>query len=203
MKIRAMAIMLVLMAIRAQASEKNLTDEQPVTVCVAAGRILEAPMAQAIAAQMFAAIEVQIKWRTKGECAASRDAVIHILLLTGAPPNHYPNALAFAKPFEGRNITVFADRVRDRADPPRVAACKLAHVLVHEITHILQGTDYHAASGIMKAKWNQDDFNNMAWKPLSFTPMDIELIKNGINMWRLRATEVAAVSTKPKGGKAQ
>jgi hypothetical protein len=203
MKTRTMAAMIVLMTMRTQAGEKNLKDEQTVNVCIEAGRTVEAPLAQAIAGKMFAEIGVQIKWRTKRECAKSKDALIHILLLTGAPLNHYPNALAFANPFEGRHITVFADRIHNPADPPRVVTCKLAHVLVHEITHILQGTDGHAASGIMKAKWNQDDFNHMAWKPLSFNPLDIELIKLGIKTWRLRATGMAAVLTKSESGKTQ
>jgi hypothetical protein len=203
MKIRTMAAMMVLMTMRAHAGEKNLKDEQTVNVCIEAGRTMEAPLAQAIAAKMFAEIGVQIKWHTKRESVKSKDAVIHILLLTGAPLNHFPNALAFANPFEGSHITVFADRIHNSSDPPRFVTCKLAHVLVHEITHILQGTDGHAASGIMKAKWDQDDFSHMAWKPLSFNPLDIELIKMGIKMWRLRATRMASVSAKSESGKTQ
>jgi hypothetical protein len=50
-------------------------------------------------------------------------------------------------------------------------------VLVHEITHILQGVDRHSESGIMKAQWTIDDYRAMASKPLSFTPLDVKLIQ--------------------------
>ena len=57
----------------------------------------------------------------------------------------------------------------------------LAHVLVHEITHILQGIDRHSESGVMKASWTNQDYKAMAWKPLPFTPQDTRLLQLGLN----------------------
>ena len=38
----------------------------------------------------------------------------------------------------------------------------LAHVLVHEITHVLEGVDRHTGQGVMKARWTEDDLALMA-----------------------------------------
>jgi hypothetical protein len=31
--------------------------------------------------------------------------------------------------------------------------------LVHEISHVLQGTNRHSETGVMKARWNQEDYD--------------------------------------------
>lgn len=56
----------------------------------------------------------------------------------------------------------------------------MAHVLVHEITHMLQGTDWHSTTGIMKARWDQSDYFAMRSGPLPFSPEDVDLIREGI-----------------------
>ena len=83
-----------------------------------------------------------------------------------------------SRPYEGTHITIFYDRVR--VAEPRVTQVVLAHVLVHEITHILQGIFRHSESGVMKARWTAKDYSDMTWQPLSFTDGDIELMKNGL-----------------------
>jgi hypothetical protein len=62
----------------------------------------------------------------------------------------------------------------------------LAHVLAHEITHMLQGTDRHSDSGIMKARWNSEDYFEMLRTPLSFTEADVQLIRRGLEAHKLR-----------------
>jgi hypothetical protein len=56
----------------------------------------------------------------------------------------------------------------------------LAHVLAHEIAHILQGCSRHSVSGLMKARWNADDFTAISRNELRFAPEDIELIYLGV-----------------------
>ena len=56
----------------------------------------------------------------------------------------------------------------------------LAHVLVHEITHILQGTDRHSPNGIMKSHWKSEDLLQMASGPLPFDQHDLKLIHEGL-----------------------
>jgi hypothetical protein len=52
----------------------------------------------------------------------------------------------------------------------------LAHVLVHEITHALEGVSRHAETGVMKANWTFAGYGQMA-RLLEFTPVDANLIR--------------------------
>ena len=60
--------------------------------------------------------------------------------------------LAYALPYEGTHIVILFDRVRKMQ--PNYVPAVLAHVLVHEVTHILQGIQRHSESGVMKAHWD-------------------------------------------------
>lgn len=68
----------------------------------------------------------------------------------------------------------------------------LAHVLAHEITHVLEVTDRHSKEGVMKAHWTGRDFRNMAWRGLPFAAEDVELIHLGIASRMNRMTRAAA-----------
>lgn len=83
---------------------------------------------------------------------------------------------ALALPYEGSHITVFVDRIQGMRTPDKV----LAHVMVHEIAHLLQGFSQHSATRVMKERWTSGDFSGMRWRPLPFTPLDIELIHSGL-----------------------
>jgi hypothetical protein len=71
---------------------------------------------------------------------------------------------------------VFVDRIEGMSTPSEV----LAHVMVHEITHLLQGFSRHSATGVMKERWTSGDFGEMRWRELALTPLDIELIYSGL-----------------------
>ena len=137
--------------------------------------------AQEMAAKAFAEVGVRIDWRTGRPSGTQpeREPAIVIHLAENTPADYLPGALAFAKVYEG-HITVFWDRIESqcRLAPPVVV---LAHVLVHEITHILQGVDRHSESGVMKSRWTAKDQRAMASKPLPFTPLDVELIQRALD----------------------
>jgi len=57
----------------------------------------------------------------------------------------------------------------------------MAHVLVHEVTHILEGVTRHSDSGVMKAEWTLRDYGQMYTAPLPFTAADIALIQSGVD----------------------
>jgi hypothetical protein len=137
--------------------------------------------AQERAAKAFTKIGVRIDWRIGHPSGTSseREPAIVISLAEHAPADYLPGALAFAKVYEGVHITVFWDRIDGRARwaPDTVV---LAHVLVHEITHILQGINRHSESGVMKSQWTIDDYRAMADEPLPFAPLDVELIQRGL-----------------------
>jgi hypothetical protein len=62
----------------------------------------------------------------------------------------------------------------------------LAHVLVHEITHVLQGVVRHSGTGVMRAHWDAREYLDMAFSPLEFTGADAELIQSGLRRNQLR-----------------
>ena len=64
---------------------------------------------------------------------------------------------------------------------PNLFPMLLAHVLVHEMTHILQGVSRHSETGVMKAHWDESDFGQMRIKALPFTEADIHLIQRGVD----------------------
>ena len=71
---------------------------------------------------------------------------------------------------------------------PASAQRLLAYVLVHEITHILEGISRHSKSGIMKAYWDVGDSYRMRRDALAFEEEDVELIHLGLYA---RATRLA------------
>lgn len=130
-----------------------------------------------LASKMFATIGIRLDWRTGEPPRTSSTGPIGIELVTDTPANLLPGALGSAMPYEGVHVRVFYDRLRSDVAPRSVL---LAHVLVHEIAHILQRTDQHSASGVMKAVWTPRDYVEMRSGALPFTPRDVELIRFGL-----------------------
>ena len=133
--------------------------------------------AEALTAKMFANIGVQLEWRN-GEPVNPPSEIRYVVveLATGTPADRVPKALAYARPYEGIHITVFFDRIQTDISPAKV----LAHVLVHEITHLLQGVSRHSETGLMKARWAPSDLIAMRYRPLPFAREDVELIHVGL-----------------------
>ncbi len=134
--------------------------------------------AQDQAAKLFAEAGIAIEWRSVGH-AALPDGAIVVDLVQQSDAAECRGSLACAQPFEGVHIRVFFDRLRGAAGGQTVPAL-LAHVLVHEITHILEGADNHALTGVMKARWNDQDFDAMRRGALHFTETDVQLIRLGV-----------------------
>jgi hypothetical protein len=44
----------------------------------------------------------------------------------------------------------------------------------------MQGVVRHSESGILKAQWSSDDFKEMMYFKLAFTPSDVTLIHQGL-----------------------
>jgi hypothetical protein len=130
-----------------------------------------------LANKMFATIGICLDWRSGEPPRTSSARPIGVELGADTPANLLPGALGSALPYEGVHIRVFYDRIRSDVAPRSVL---LAHVLVHEIAHILQKTDQHSGGGIMKAVWTHPDYVRMRIEALPFTPQDIELIRLGL-----------------------
>jgi len=143
--------------------------------------------------KMFGDVGVTLLWRF-GKPSRPEAGSIAIEIVTGTPAAFMPGSLAYAFPYEGIHIRILWDRIRDYATPREV----LAHVMVHEITHILQGEARHSEEGIMKAHWGPDDLSAMAKKPLSFMALDVDMIYKGIDNRRALAADKSGASDSRK-----
>jgi hypothetical protein len=116
---------------------------------------------------------------------------------SGAPVEFLPGAMAFAMPFDksAPAITVMYDRIQLAAvRQTRMEQILLAHVLAHEIGHILLNSGAHTQSGIMKAYWSIADLYEMSKKPLAFTALDVEMIRQRLSQI---STAAASKGTSP------
>jgi len=172
MKTSAAIALAAMLAGNAWAATK--LDRQNVLVCIDDRGYTAVADALPRAFMLFRSAGVKLKWHSDGSfCRGKRDAIV-VSLSTNTPKNFLPGALAYALPYEGVHIEVFYDRIA-LADPDLVPFL-MAHVVVHEITHILQGTDQHSTRGVMKAHWNSYDYVLMKTGRLTFTEPDIEMI---------------------------
>jgi hypothetical protein len=149
-------------------------------------------LAEGEARKILAGAGISVEWGV-GKPEHDRPAkVILAVVRQQDDPSFKPGALGFTTVGEGAGavIQIFAGRIhcgRAASQEPPI----LAHVLVHEITHILEGVDRHSDDGIMKAHWNSEDFRRMAYCYLNFAPEDLRLIHAWAE-WH-RATLVAGV----------
>jgi hypothetical protein len=171
------------MAIRA---EDAFEIEIPVTVYVRfdaadPGPIAACARAKNMASAMFDTVHVRLIWRSGSPSGKEVVEPVVIDIRSHTPETFLRGALAFAQAFEGVHISVFYDRVAGSANDPDLAPKLLAHVLVHEITHVLQRIDWHSQEGVMKAHWTKKDYQEMARKPLPFDPQDVKMIHLGLS----------------------
>jgi hypothetical protein len=149
---------------------------------------------QQAASNIFAGIHVQLTWvklmwtdqmqqasNAAADCvgeAATHNLAVEIV--PHAPASFSDDALAMALPYadSGVRIVVFYDRVepllRGHHAPQ---ATVLGYVLAHEIAHVLQGIARHSETGIMRARWTDNDLKQMGIKVLTFAPEDVQLIR--------------------------
>ena len=158
-------------------------DLYTVTLCLESAGSFTLSRASNLVSRMYATIGVQIDWRWPRNCPAD---AIRVTMQDLTSPIEKPHALAYSTPYQGTRIVVFYDRIQERE--PRLVPTLTAHVIAHEIGHILEGVIRHSASGVMKADWDEDDLSQIAWKPLPFAPIDVSLIHLGL---RRRAAALA------------
>jgi hypothetical protein len=143
--------------------------------------ILTLAQAEKSAAAMFSKIGVHIRWgrgkapiRTSG-CRTAEEVAIQARIADRLQGTNRRDMLGQALPYGaggGTRLMIGYDRQLFDAHPGL-----LAHVLAHEIAHVLQGIARHSETGIMKASWNKEERYEMERKPLSFTAGDGDLIR--------------------------
>jgi hypothetical protein len=157
----------------------NSPASDPLKVCIT-GDAEQFVVAQAedITAHIFAGIGIHLEWyHDNRHCKTPPPEFLNVVM-SSAPESQQPGVLAYSHLHNNPYIEVFYNRVLHIAEPPSVPKL-LAHVLAHEIAHLLEDTGRHSDAGIMKAHWNQSDISHMAFEPMSFTAVDASLIRQG------------------------
>lgn len=95
------------------------------------------------------------------------------------PASLMPGALGHQLPHESPHIRVFNDRINPSLSLTSSCRCWQMWWLIRS-PHILQGVSRHSDTGIMKARWDADDFMNINWQSAEFEPKDIDLITRGL-----------------------
>jgi len=188
MKTTSLVAMLAMAGASLSTGQNAAAQEVPVTVCIDPDpQVLMG--VRPLASKMFASIGVTIDWHDRDSCPIGVGA-IQVRMSHNPPSIRKFKTLAYAEPYDRNVIVVFPERVQElnRNGGPSV----LAHVLVHEITHVLEGIARHSATGIMKDKWDDNDYFQMRRKPLRFAPEDVTLIYDGL---KVRHARVATAQT--------
>ena len=181
---------LLTMTLTIVAKDRETLPLRAVTACMNPGANAAAVFrAEAVASQLLATAGVKLNWLGDVRSCAGPKSGIVIDLMLNTPPHYHPGAMAYALPYAGTRITLFYDRIQQASVPPL-----LAHVLAHEITHILQGVALHSTSGIMKERWGPRDYAGMGRKPLAFTDDDKLLIRHGLDVREGRKYDLGMVS---------
>jgi len=131
--------------------------------------------AQATAARVYAGVGVKLRWRSQ---AATE---IWMQFDTRVAEGVHPGAMGYATPYgkTGTRIHILLDRVLS-AGSRRLAGVLLGHVMAHELGHVLEGISRHSDSGVMKAHWDDQDFDEMLVGRLSFSGADTDLLQMGV-----------------------
>ena len=198
MKVKTGLAISIMAIISAREGQAEQWVDQKVIVYVdnsAEVRFLVLSQARALAAEMFAGVGVHIDWRAgrPAESQLLREGAIAVSFTLDTPKEFRPDVSAFAVTSGGVHIAVLCQRLAWALAKPDFAPALLAHVLVHEITHILEGVARHSETGIMKPNWTPGDYYDMQKKPLPFASEDVELIHRGLVQRRSHAGKAALV----------
>jgi hypothetical protein len=192
---RIMAEMAILaLAARACYPEERPDAKRSITVYVdLRAEVLDEKLSDAefLASRMFEQAGVSLRWHRGRLKSHEVEPIISVGITSNTPPKFRPGALAYAEVYAGRlegaRIRIFFDRIESSGTGKQVPYL-LGHVLVHEITHILENSDHHSEEGIMKARWTMNDLYQMAYRPLPFDPVNVQMIRRGLANWGRTAT---------------
>jgi hypothetical protein len=139
--------------------------------------------AERTATWLYAGIGVKLKWSSTGKNGVS------LQFDSGLPEWFHPGALRYSMPYAqtGICIHVLVDRLHVPVSKP-LGGALLGHVLAHELAHVLQGFTHHSEAGVMKARWDNGDMEQMTRRPLAFSAQDAAAIRSGLAKLLARAT---------------
>jgi hypothetical protein len=149
--------------------------------------------------QILAEAGVRIRWSDKvpppsskssdKPCSVGITAPVIVMNFSESPKGVKPDTVAQSQPYaqDGVRITFFHDRLQAIFNSmPSWGGSVLGHIMAHEITHVLQGINRHSETGLMRAHWSVEDYEQMKKKSLPLTAYDIQLIRKGVVGWIAR-----------------
>jgi hypothetical protein len=110
-----------------------------------------------------------------------RTGVISARILPRVPKSLSPGTLGMALPFASRGIhvTLFADRIGEVARTMRLSRGQvLGTALAHEVGHMLLGSSKHASTGIMRERWNYNEYVLIAMGRLEFIASEAQRMRS-------------------------
>ena len=143
--------------------------------------------ARRVASGIYSEIGLHLRWHLPSAGAHCSNSPMHSTIVVTyswqTPHSLLPHAMAVTDLSAiqgGACVTIFMDRLKPMLDGnPTKCGYLLGHVLAHEIAHVLQGMEHHSESGVLKARWSQEEILSMPARPLHFTPFDAQLILDG------------------------
>ena len=152
---------IALLACMANATAYGSETRQKLTACLQVGipdPHLISGLAQGLATRIFAEIGISLNWSSCEPADESSQKPIVVQLVSGKKEGLMSGVLGSAMPYR-RHIIIFFDRIEVMED----AWIVLGHVMVHEITHIIQGVSRHSDTGMMKPHWSRKDLKEMRY----------------------------------------
>lgn len=157
--------------------------------------------AEALAGQIFRKAGVETDWvhcpTERGQedrfpgCRKPKtesDIILHVIPQSMENQRFSGDAFGFSLPASGgrpaQHAYVFFHRVQQtaiRSKGSSHSVCRevlLAHVVAHEIGHLLLGPDQHSDRGIMKPRWKAEDLREMETGSLVFAAGQAKLIRS-------------------------
>ncbi len=96
----------------------------------------------------------------------------------------------------GCYANLFYQRVEEMHERSRVnLASLLGDVAAHEIGHLLLGTNSHAASGIMRARWESEELGSISTGTLFFSDVESRQMRSKLATWRAKRKDDSRVAS--------
>src|SRR5262249_16025511 len=113
-------------------------------------------LAGALATRICARVGIPLEWTACEPAVGCSPTPIVVQLVSRTPGGFMSGVLGYAMP-DRSSIVIFFDRIEMMLDSGTV----LGHVMVHEITHVIQGVCRHSRAGLMKPHWSSRDLMEM------------------------------------------
>ena len=118
-----------------------------------------------------------------GPCSGLPRSGLRLRIVAAAPRGLNKHTLGYASPCAafGIDATIFRDRIETAAQNvvpfmPRI----LGHAMAHELGHVLLRSAEHPATGLMRRRWTQSDWERVMTSMLPFTPQESERIRQEV-----------------------